>query len=292
VDQRETRILVAFWLLTAVLIVGVVLLVTRENGVASAGTTFPSTTTVTVPTETTAVTTPTETTTVTTPTETTTVTSPQDTTTSLPAETTTTSAPDETTTTAAGETTTSSADTTSTSGAPAGDLVLEDDGIGGVSFGATPAETVEYATAELGPPANDSGWIDSDSKYGTCPRPEVRGVEWGSSDTGYGFVLLFTKAGTSYQPTGTEHFFGYYYVNADDPAGLATPEGLTIGTSVGEAEALYTDFAIGESPFDPQDGAWSVDSDPSADSLLWGIADGVDSTDSITTVNGGITCAQ
>jgi hypothetical protein len=128
-------------------------------------------------------------------------------TTTLPTSTTeaVTSTTEETTTTSSTTTTTS---TTSTTLAP---LVLEPDGIGGVAFGATPDDAITYATAVLGPADRDTGWVDSSSEFGTCPPPEVRGVQWGESLSGFGhaFTLLFTQAPTSHKPEGGEHLFGY-----------------------------------------------------------------------------------
>jgi hypothetical protein len=265
VNPRETRILVLSWFGAAALILLVLFIVTRGTDDATAATTPPASVT---------------------------------TTTSAPSETT---VPGDTTTTSSGETTSSGPSTTLTTSPPnttlstsppSGELLLKDDGTGGVDFGATPDEAIAFATSALGTPDDDSGWVDSFSIYGTCPRPVVRGVEWGSSGTGFGFVLLFTRSATSYQSAGTDHFFGYYYVNGNDPAGLKTLEGITIGSAVGDAEAAYSQFEIGESPFDPLAGSWNVDRDPSADTLLWGFSDGLDSTDLITTINGGITCGE
>jgi hypothetical protein len=208
-------------------------------------------------------------------------------TTTTAAETTTTAA--ETTTTAA-ETTTTAAETTTTTLAPE-PLVLADDGIGGIQFGATPGDTIAYATAVLGPPDHDSGWIDSFSVYGTCPPPVVRGVEWGTAAGGFGsaFTLLFTQAETTHHPAG-EHFFGYYYFGGTPS--LATAEGVTYGTTNAAAQAAIPTIDIFEDPFDPGGGAWDSDVDESDMNLLWGFSSSVDPGGTLTSVNGGSSCGE
>ncbi len=191
------------------------------------------------------------------------------------------------TTSSTTSTSTTSTSTTTTTVAP---LVLEADGIGAVDFGADPDTAIAYATAALGPPKRDSGWIDSFSGYGTCPPPVVRGVEWGGPADWYGFVLLFTQAATSYQPAGVPHLFGYYYIDGTDPAGLGTPEAIFIGSSIADAQAAYPGLQL----FDDEvfGTTWRVDDDPSDDAILYGSASGTDPADIIETINGGVTCGE
>lgn len=208
-------------------------------------------------------------------------------TTSTEPSTTTTSA---TSTTMPESTTTSSTTSTTTTTIPP--LVLEPDGIGGVAFGATPDETITYATATLGPADRDTGWVDSFSEFGTCPPPEVRGVQWGESPSGFGhsFTLLFTKAPTTHKPDGGEHLFGYDYYGGD--LVLATETGMTVGTTLAAARAMYPTIEIDESPWDPIAGVWWVDDDPSDDSQLFGYSTGQGNTDVVTSVLGGVTCGE
>ncbi|MEA2010324.1 MAG: hypothetical protein U9N78_06435 [Actinomycetota bacterium] len=186
-------------------------------------------------------------------------------------------------------TTTTTSSTTTTTLAP---LVLEPDGIGGVAFGATPDEAITYATAVLGPADRDTGWVDSFSEFGTCPPPEVRGVQWGESPSGFGhaFTLLFTKAPTSHKPAGGEHLFGYDYYGGD--LALATEPGLTVGTALVAARAMHPTIEIDESPWDPTAGVWWVDDDPSDDSQLFGYATGQADADVVTSILGGVTCGE
>lgn len=227
--------------------------------------------------------------------ETTTTTS-EATTTTLEATTTTetasTSTSVATTTTTEAPTTTTEATTTTTTTTVLSPLELEADGIGGVKFGAAPDVAIAYATASLGIPDRDTGWVDFFSEFGTCPPPEVRGVQWGTAPTGFGhaFTLLFTKAETSHKPAGGEHLFGYDYFGGD--IDLATPEGLTVGSTLLVGRTLYPTMEIFESPWDPSDGTWRVDDDPSDDAQLFGFATGQVDDSLVTSIIGGITCGE
>ena len=208
------------------------------------------------------------------------------TTTTTVSETTTTEAA---TTTTLAETTTTEATTTTTTLAP---LELEPHGIGAVDFGAAPDVAIGYATSFLGPPDRDTGWVDFFSEFGTCPPPEVRGVQWGISPGGFGhaFTLLFTRASTSHLPAGGEHLFGYDYYGGD--IDLSTPEGMTVGSTLLQGQTLYPTMEIGESPWDPGSGVWVVDDDVSDDAQLWGFATGQSDTDLVTSILGGVTCGE
>jgi hypothetical protein len=197
-----------------------------------------------------------------------------------------------TTTTTVATTTTTEATTTTTEATTVPPLELEPDGIGAVDFGATPDVAIAYATTVLGPPDRDTGWVDSFSEFGTCPPPEVRGVQWGTSPTGFAkaFTLLFTKAATSHAPGGGEHLFGYDYYGGD--VDLATPEGLTVGSTLADAQMMYPTIEINESPWDPTAGTWVVDDDREDDAQLFGYATGRADTDLVTSIVGGITCGE
>jgi hypothetical protein len=267
-EQRSTVLVVAVGVGVGLLIAILLLLAFRafggddegasETTLASTTTTSEATTTTTVATTTTA--------------EATTTTSPTTTTT--------------TTTTATEATTTTTATTT------VPPLELEADGIGAVDFGAAPDVAIAYATAALGPPDRDTGWVDFFSEFGTCPPPEVRGVQWGTSPTGFSkaFTLLFTKAATSHRPAGGEHLFGYDYFGGN--VDLSTPEGLTVGSTLGDARSMYPTIEIDESPWDPTDGVWGVDDDRTDDSELFGYATGQADADLITSILGGVTCGE
>lgn len=210
----------------------------------------------------------------------------EESTTTTGAETTTTA---EATTTTEESTTTTEESTTTTTAPP--DLVLADNGIGGVDFGATPDDTIAYATAVLGPPDSDTGWIDAlSSPYGVCPEPEVRGVEWGTSASGIGsaFILLFTNATTTHG--SGEHFFGYFYYGGTPL--LSTEDGITYGSTNDELQTAIPSAVIMEDPFDPSAGSWLSDVDPSDQNLLWGFTTSTNPTGTLTSVNGGSTCGE
>lgn len=210
----------------------------------------------------------------------------------------TTSTSEATSTTTQAPTTTEAATTTttetpsSTTTVVVSPLELEPNGIGDVDFGAAPDVAIAYATLSLGPPDRDTGWVDSFSEFGTCPPPEVRGVQWGTSPTGFAraFTLLFTKAATGHAPAGGEHLFGYDYYGGD--VELATPEGLTVGSTLAEARSAYPTIDINESPWDPTAGTWVVDDDPQDDAQLFGYATGRADTDLVTSILGGVTCGE
>lgn len=265
-EQRSTVLVVAIGVGIGLLIAILLLLAFRAFGgddEGSAETTLASTTT--IPEATTATT--------------------AATTTTAEATTTTTEA----TTTTTTEATTATTATTTTTVPP---LELEADGIGAVDFGAAPDVAIAYATAALGSPDRDTGWVDFFSEFGTCPPPEVRGVQWGTGPTGFSkaFTLLFTKAETGHRPAGGEHLFGYDYFGGD--VVLSTPEGLTVGSTLGDARSMYPTIEINESPWDPTDGVWAVDDDRTDDSQLFGYATGQADADPITSILGGVTCGE
>jgi hypothetical protein len=220
---------------------------------------------------------------------------------STTSEDTTTTTLDETTTTLAETGTTEATTTTSptTTTVPPSSttttlvqLALEPDGIGAVDFGAAPDAAIAYTTAFLGPPLRDTGWVDSFSEFGTCPPPEVRGVQWGTSPSGFGhaFTLLFTKAATSHLPGGGEHLFGYDYFGGD--VDLSTPEGLTVGSTLLAGRTVYPTMQVNESPWDPASGVWVVDDNPADDAQLFGFATGQSDEDLVTSILGGVTCGE
>ncbi|MFQ5948231.1 MAG: hypothetical protein ACE5KX_05175 [Acidimicrobiia bacterium] len=138
------------------------------------------------------------------------------------------------TTTSSTSSTSTTSTTTTTTTAPSPTLLLEPDGLGVVDFGADPATTIAAVTAALGiDPDVDTGLIHFfENPYGTCPMPQVRGVEWGK------LVLLFTNR------NGPEEFADWSYADRFDKPGagphdLTTAEGIGLGSTVAELEAAY-----------------------------------------------------
>ena len=170
--------------------------------------------------------------------------------------------------------------------------MLADDGIGGVDFGAGVEETIAYATAVLGPPNTDTGWVDglTGSSYGVCPEPDVRGVEWGTgaNEASAAFILLFTNSTTTHG--SGEHFFGYYYFGGDPF--LTTEEGITYGSTNVELQTAIPSAVIEEDPFDPSAGFWFSNVDETDMNVLWGFSTTVTPDGTLESVNGGETCGE
>ncbi|MFQ5966940.1 MAG: hypothetical protein ACE5MI_04935 [Acidimicrobiia bacterium] len=202
----------------------------------------------------------------------------------------------EATTTTEQSTTTSTATTTTaettTTVPPPPNLVLNPDGLGAVAFGTSPDDTVAVVTAAVGEdPDLDTGWVDSfDNPYGTCPAPEVRGVEWGI------LVTLFTKAATDFASEGTEHFFAYMYApNPSKPGagphGLVTAEGIGLGSSRTQLQGAYQDRV---EIFDDEifGSFFQIDLDFESDTALGGNLTGPEDTDQVSSFLGGQGCGE
>lgn len=218
------------------------------------------------------------------------------TTTTTPPSTTTTLPP--TTTTLPPTTTTTETATTTSEFIPL-PVELTDEGIQAgptwLPFGSDDDDTVAALTAALGPPSEDSGWLDSLEEgwqlFGVCPQPEVRGVSWGEGG-GVSLQVLFTDGDTDFWSGGVQHFFAFYYSGSSEPTGLTTPEGIGVGSTLGELKAAYdpADVVIEEAFFDPTAGYWAYDVNNWTG--LWGFATGQADTDVITSINGGQGCGE
>lgn len=118
-------------------------------------------------------------------------------------------------------------------------MLLNPDGLGLVSFGDEPEATITAVTEVLGPPTDDTGWAEPLS-ISTCPGSKVRRVSWGA------LSLLFGDE--SSVASGTPHLFAYAYGSATDleaePPGLATAEGIGLGSPVAYLKAAYPDVMI------------------------------------------------
>ncbi len=160
-----------------------------------------------------------------------------------------------TTTTSTTSTTTSTTTTTTTTIAPSTtvtdpavtELLLSGDGIGTAGFGADPDGVVDYINSYLGPPSNDTGWIDP-LTIGLCSGDELRQVSWGV------LTLLFGDVSDVVQ--GRRHFFGYGYGAQSEigaaPVGLQTTRGVKIGSRVVDVRAAYPAATINpEDDFTP-----------------------------------------
>ena len=117
--------------------------------------------------------------------------------------------------------------------------------------------------------------------YGPCPGTLIRVVDWSNLTT------VYTNAQTQWASEDTRHFFFYSYVLYDvDDLGLATAEGIGLGSSVEDLQAAYGDtldvrsdefgdyFTVGV----PEPGA------------LWGFLSGPDGT--VVSIQGGTGCGE
>ena len=150
-------------------------------------------------------------------------------------------------TTTAEPTTTTVAPSTTVADPAVAELLLSGDGIGTAGFGADPDGVVEYINSYLGPPSNDTGWIDP-LTIGLCSGDELRQVSWGV------LTLLFGDVSEVVQ--GRRHFFGYGYGEQGEignaPVGLQTTRGVRIGSRVVDVRAAYPAATINpEDDFTP-----------------------------------------
>ena len=157
-------------------------------------------------------------------------------------------------------------------------LVLTGYGIGTAGFGAEPDGVIAYIGSYLGPPTNDTGWVDPFS-IGLCPGTELRLVSWGV------LTLLFGDASTVVE--GRRHFFGYTYGDqaeiGAEPVGLVTSRGVSIGSRVVDVRAAYPAAQIfPEDDFIPP---YFVVND-----TLRGYLTGVDDDATVTAIIGGDDC--
>lgn len=118
-------------------------------------------------------------------------------------------------------------------------IVLRSNGIADIDFGADPDSAIATVQAALGNPSDDSGWVDPFT-ISACPGTEYRRVSWGA------LSLQFSDATSAAE--GRRHFFGYEYglVGQTDaePAGLTTPEGIGIGSTVADLRQAYPDVGV------------------------------------------------
>jgi hypothetical protein len=127
------------------------------------------------------------------------------------------------------------------SGVVANPIVLRRDGLGVVDFGQPADESAAAVTAVLGEPDRDTGWVDPLS-ISSCAGTETRVLNWGD------LALYFSdESGVA---NGQRHLFAYSYGSVEDlettPEGLATPEGIGLGTTVEFLRAAYPDVVVEE----------------------------------------------
>ena len=94
-------------------------------------------------------------------------------------------------------------------------------------------------TSILGSSTDDTGWVDPFA-FAACEGTIARRVDWGV------LSLLFTDL--SPLANGRRHFIGYEYGRVgqvgDDPVGLHTPGGITLGSRVVDLLAEFPEATV------------------------------------------------
>jgi hypothetical protein len=162
------------------------------------------------------------------------------------------------------------------------ELILTGDGLGSAQFGADPDQVVEYVTSILGSNTADTGWVDPFT-FAACEGTIARRVDWGV------LSLLFTDL--SPVANGRRHFIGYEYGRVgqigDEPVGLHTPGGNTLGSRVVDLLAEFPEAVI--NPGEPQS---EIPDNFYVSTVFYGLLTGVTQEDYITVLFGGYGCFE
>lgn len=162
------------------------------------------------------------------------------------------------------------------------ELVLSGDGLGSAVFGAEAEGVIDYVTSILGGNTADTGWVAPDS-FAVCDGTIARRVDWGT------LSLLFTDL--SEIANGRRHFIGYEYGRVgeigDEPVGLRTPGGITLGSRVVDLLAEFPDAAVNEG--DPEVG---IPDNFYVSNLFYGLLTGTTADDYVTVLFGGYGCGE
>jgi hypothetical protein len=172
--------------------------------------------------------------------------------------------------------------TTTTEPLAVQELLLRGDGLGSAKFGAAPDGVIDYVTSILGGNTADTGWVDP-STFAACEGTVARRVDWG--------VLSLLFSDFSIVAEGRRHFMGYEYgrvgVIGDEPVGLRTPGGTTLGTRVVDLLADFPEASVnaGENDVDIPPNFYVSDN-------FYGLLTGIDPEDVVTVVFGGPGCGE
>ena len=149
-------------------------------------------------------------------------------------------------------------------------------------FGAEPDGVIDYVTSILGGNTADTGWVAPDA-FAVCDGTIARRVDWGA------LSLLFTDL--SPIANGRRHFIGYEYGRVgqigDEPVGLRTPGGITLGSRVVDLLAEFPDAAVNEG--DPQVG---IPDNFYVSNVFYGLLTGTTADDYVTVLFGGYGCGE
>lgn len=172
--------------------------------------------------------------------------------------------------------------TTTTEPLAVQELILRGDGLGSARFGASPEGVIEYVSSILGGTTADTGWVDP-LTFAVCDGDIARRVDWGS------LSLLFSDL--SDVASGRRHFMGYEYGRigqiGDEPVGLRTDGGTTLGSRVVDLLADYPEAAInrGEEEINIPANFYVSDN-------FYGLLTGVETDDVVTVIFGGWGCGE
>jgi hypothetical protein len=179
-------------------------------------------------------------------------------------------------------TSTTVAVTTTTEPIALQELILTGEGLGSAQFGADPDGVITYVTSILGSPTDDTGWVDPFA-FAACEGTIARRVDWGA------LSLLFTDL--SPLANGRRHFIGYEYGRVgqvgDDPVGLHTPGGITLGSRVVDLLAEFPEATVnpGETDINIPDNFY-------VSTVFYGLLTGVTPDDYVTVLFGGYGCGE
>ena len=163
------------------------------------------------------------------------------------------------------------------------ELLLRGDGLGSARFGAAPEGVIDYVTSILGGNTSDTGWVDPYT-FGDCsPATVARKVDWG--------VLSLLFSDLSSYADGRRHFIGWEYGLiggiGDEPVGLRTAGGTTLGSRVVDLLADFPEAGV-------NDGEADLNIPPNfyVSDNFRGLLTGIESGDLITVIFGGYGCAE
>jgi hypothetical protein len=199
--------------------------------------------------------------------------------------TTTTAAPtttlDSATSTTAAATTTSAPEATTITGPHEEPILFLPDGLGLVTFGMSPIDTIATMVTFIGPPTNDTGWVNAFENFGVCPGPNARMVSWGE------LHLLFTDEGPF--PGGGEQFFSYQYLGGDPGPTPGPPQSVDAGVTLDQVLDIWPTAVVmeGDEFFPP-----NFRAEEDLGELLYATLTGVSGADTVIDIYGGYGCGE
>jgi hypothetical protein len=145
-----------------------------------------------------------------------------------------------------------------------------------------PRGVIEYVTSILGGDTADTGWVAPDT-FAVCEGTVARRVDWGV------LSLLFTDQ--SPFASGRRHFIGFEYGRVggigDEPAGLRTPGGITLGSRVIDLLAEFPEAAVNAG-----DQGVGIPDNFYVSNVFYGLLTGVTADDYVTVLFGGYGCGE